>query len=93
MAEPSTPSGALQPAVVFRSALAAAAAKERGSRTRRPERLAAVRELTDGDLARLVEQFETLLHGPADAGALAAALHEGLRALSPEPTTEEASDA
>ena len=84
---------ALQPVAVFRSALMAAAAKERAGRARRAERVAAIRDLGDDDLARLVEHFAGLLRAPADVGALTAALHAELRALSPEAAPEEAADA
>lgn len=83
-----------QPLPLFRAALATAAAQERAARTRRPERAAALQSLTDTDLARLAEHFEALLQGPPEIAALAAQLHDALRALSPEaPATEEASDA
>jgi hypothetical protein len=84
---------ALQPVTAFRSALLAAAVKERAGRARRAERVTAVRGLDDGDLARLVDCFADLLRAPADVGALTAALHAELRALSPETAPEEAPDA
>jgi hypothetical protein len=84
----------LQPVMVFRSALAEAAAKERASRPRRRDRIEAIATLTDRDLVSLTEQFDTLLRASADASELAADLHAALRALSPEePVAEEFGDA
>jgi hypothetical protein len=64
-------SARLQPLIVFRSALAVAVAKERASRARRPERVAAVGSLTDADQAHLVEMVEAEVVrdaiGPGDA--------------------------
>ncbi len=84
---------ALQPVVMFRSALAEAAAKERSSRRVRQERIQAIASLTDRDLDRLAEQFEALLH-LSDPNLLAASLEEMLQTLSPEsPDGEEAGHA
>lgn len=85
---------ALKPAAMFRSALAAAAARERSVRARRPDRVQAIAGLTDSDVVSLAEEFEALLRSSADASALAARLHAALRALSPEvPVGDEINDA
>ena len=95
MQKPAVPSTlALQPVAIFRSALAAAAAKERSSRARRPDRVQAIAGLTDHDLASLTEVFEALLQAADDASMLATDLRAALHALSPEmPVDEEADDA
>jgi hypothetical protein len=83
-----------RPAAIFRSALADAAARERASRPRRGDRIRAIAGLTDGDLARLAEEFEGLLHAANDPSAMAERLQLALRALAPEaPLDEEAGDA
>jgi hypothetical protein len=94
MQESDTPStGAPRPAAVFRAALADVAARERAVRARRPDRVQAVASLTDGDLADLAQAFESLLRAPADASAMAARLHDTLRALSPDAPSDEVGDA
>ena len=85
---------AMRPVEIFRAALAEAATRERASRARRPDRVQAIAGLTDGDLARLTEELERLLHATDDASALPERLHAALRALCPdEPLDEEAGDA
>ena len=93
MSEAVPTSGGPQPVTVFAAALADAAAKERGSRTRRPDRIEALAGLTASDLGHLSETFAALLHGPADVGALTDELHAVLQAMSPEAPSEEARDA
>jgi len=80
------------PVTAFRAALAAAAAKERGSRTRREERVAAVSALAEADLAALADQFAAMLHGESELATLAESLHARLHALASE-TDVEADDA
>jgi hypothetical protein len=82
-----------RPAAVFRAALAAAAARERAVRARRPDRVQAIASLTDGDLATLAQELEQLLHTADDASAIAASLHATLRTLSPDAPTSEVGDA
>lgn len=74
----------LQPAAVFRSALAEVSARERAVRARRPDRIQAIAGLTDGDLVRLAEEFEKLLRTSADPSAMASSLHAALQTLSPD---------
>ena len=95
MHEASPESGAGRaPVAVFLAALAAAATKERASRTRREERVAAVSALSDADLATLVDQFAAMLRGEDELAALTEGLHAGLRALAPETDMDvEADDA
>jgi hypothetical protein len=94
MQEFDTPStGMPRPVAVFRAALAEVAARERAVRARRPDRVQAIASLTDGDLADLVQAFESLLRSPADAGAMAASLHDTLRVLSPDAPADEVGDA
>ena len=80
---------AVQPAAVFRAALADVVGRERNTRSRRPERVAALQTLSAADQAALGEQFEAALRGSRDTAALAAQLHEALRALCPETTVDE----
>jgi hypothetical protein len=82
----------LQPSTVFRTALSAGADRERRARTRRPDRVAAVRGLADPDLVGLVAAFEAMLHGRDDVGAMAERLHGTLRALAPDPLLDEGAD-
>jgi hypothetical protein len=82
-----------RPAALFRAALADAAAKERGGRTRRPDRIQAIAGLSDGDLARLAQEFEQLLRVSTDVGAIAASLNATLRALAPGASEGEVRDA
>jgi len=94
MQEPDARSAlAPQPAAIFRAALAAAAAKERSGRARRPDRIQAIAGLTDGDLGSLVAEFERLLRTSADANAMAASLRARLHALSPDVQADEVGDA
>jgi hypothetical protein len=95
MQEPASPSSrARRPAAVFRTLLAAAAAKERSSRARRPDRVQAIASLADSDLATLTQVFEQLLHASADVSAMASSLHATLRTLSPDaPSSGEGDDA
>ena len=86
-------SGGARPAVLFRTALGEAAAKERASRTRRSDRIQAIAELTDADLTRLALEFETLLRASTDASAMAASLHAALRTLAPDAPGGEVGDA
>ena len=55
----------------------------------RADKKAALASLRDDDLGRLIAAFDALLRGPADVVALADELHAALRALSPEPASEE----
>lgn len=94
MQETNAPSTVVpRPAAVFRTALAEAAARERSGRARRPDRVQAINELTDADLASLAQAFEALLRAPADASAMAERLHAALRTLGPDTPTGAVRDA
>src|ERR671932_376635 len=85
MAERSAETAAApQPVAAFRTAILGAAARERAGRARRPERVAAIASLEDGDLVRLVECFERLLRDHGDVATLVARLHYELRSLTPD---------
>jgi hypothetical protein len=86
------PAPAAQPVAAFRAALSAAAERERGSRTRRADRLAAIGALSATDLASLGEAFEAMLGGRDDVGAMAERLHATLRARCPEPLLDQEAD-
>ena len=79
---------AVQPAAVFRSALADVVGRERNIRVRRPERVAALQTLSAADQVALGEQFEAALRGSGDLAALTAQLHEALRALCPQTAVD-----
>jgi hypothetical protein len=94
MQEPDAPpSLAPRPAAVFRTVLASAAAKERSSRARRPDRVQAIASLADSDLATLAQEFGRMLHASADVSALATSLHATLRTLCPDAPAGEVDDA
>ena len=94
MQEPDAPSSsAPRPAAVFRTVLASAAAKERSSRARRPDRVQAIASLADDDLATRAQAFERLLNASADISAMATSLHATLRTLSPDAPSAEIDDA
>ena len=80
---------AVQPVAVFRTALADVVGRERNTRSRRPERVAALQTLSTADQVALGEQFEAALRGSGDLATLTAQLHEALRALCPETPVDE----